>query len=371
MATEDTLDPSTEHYDASSIFDDVAPSVDEQPAVPKSVQLRALRAVVAVAQQLRLPPADMEVEPAQGEPGEVATSEDAEIHEVLGLMDNEPGGAFTPATSDLELTQSLYNKYKAAAPAPKIVRVDTEESYGKWKDEKRAPYLAELEARLDALEAAVAEHVADHHGGGRMAALERALAEHIAQGHHDSEVLGADVDRARTRALVCGDRVPLSLPPASADKINSWQDGDRIYCSVRLPGPDNKARIATTSTPVQRHVEEVVSYAAAAGVDPFEVMGVLPVLAQVLGGGSLVTQLCTAAPELLTRPEVVSGGVFVGLMKPKSDAGVAAIMDLAQRAKAGDSKAMGELQKIAVTASGRKLMATAGERLALARKRSV
>ena len=343
-------------YDADEVFDDVAPAKVSRPA-SREAQKRAVRQIIKQAQRSRLSPPALTVEPASRDEvlGEIARSEYDILGEILGT-DSAPGAAFSPLTSpDLPITQKLYNKFQAGLPAPKIVRVDTEDSYAKFRDGLRAPYLAQLEDRISALEANVADHESDNHGGGRVARLEDALERHIAEARHNPEVLGADVEQAAEQARAGGTKIPLSLHPADAGKVDSWQDGDVIYCSVRLPG----IRIATTSTPVERHVEEVMQYAADADVDPVEVMGVLPVVAQILGGGALVTQLCCAAPELLARPEVVAGQVFVGKVAPKSSPDVAAVMALLQLCQRGDKRACAEQAKIEAGPGGKKLVARA------------
>lgn len=308
---------------ASSIFDDLE-ETGEHETVSRDDQLHALREVVRTAQTQRLPAVDVVVEPASS-------------FDVLGEIEDGSAEArgdsgFAPATR-LPLLQRLYRKFASSAPRPRAVRVDTEESYAAWKDKQRAPYLAELERLMEE---------------------------------------GADEEQlevARCRAAECGERVPVSLPPHAHDKVESWQAGDEIFTSVRLRGADGKPRIATTSTTPQQHVEQVVGYASDAGVDPFSVVGVLPALAQVLGGGSLVAHICRAAPQLMSRPEVVRGEVFVGVVKPKSSPAVAAAMALVQNARRGDSQARNELEHVAVTASGKKLIEEAAHRLISARNK--
>jgi hypothetical protein len=326
MINDYILGADTDHYDAEDCFDDVAPRVKE---VSRETQVAAAREIVRQAQASRLPAPFLRVEPTTGDVGDVDV-EDV-LGELLGVIEDDESdepAPFTPVDSyDFPVTQKLHRKFKAALPSPKVMRVDTEESYKKFMDEKRAPYIAELEQRVARAEAALAQHASDGHG--------------VAM-----DVLGADVEQAKQRALTGGDEIPMSLPPGTEKHVKVWQDGGQICCSMRLLGPDGKVRIATASSPVERHVEEVLTYTEDGDVNPMEVMGALPMMAQILGGGSLVTQIAAAAPELLARPEVKAGKPFVGKVTPVSDPAVAAIMALLQMCRAGDKRALKEVKKL-------------------------
>jgi len=352
------LGPSTDHYDAEDCFDDVAPRAKE---VPRAAQVAAAREIVKQAQASRLPAPFLRVEPSTGDVGEVDV--DDVLGEILGDIaeENDKPAPFAPIDSpSFPLTQKLHRKFKAAMPTPKVMRVDTEESYAKYMDGKRKPYIAVLEERLAQLEENVAEHEADNHSGGRVARAEAALTQHASDGHGAAvDVLGAEVEHAKRRAEVCGDEIPLSLPPGTEKNVRAWQDGSLICCSMRLPGPDGKVRIATTSTPAERHVEEVMGYVVDANIDPMEVMGTLPLMAQILGAGALVTQIAAAAPELLAQPEVKAGKPFVGKVTPVSDPAVAAVMALLQMCRAGDKRALKEVKKLRAMKGSEKLFASA------------
>lgn len=154
------------------------------------------------------------------------------------------------------------------------VRLDTEESYVEYLGARAAT----IEDRVDDLERELSAHEADPY----------------------AHWLGADV--------------PLSLPPYAAGKVRCWREGDELLCSIRLPGPDGKPRIATTSTSVEGAVEEVCGYAAGAGVNTVDVLGVLPVLGSMLGAGGMIPRLAAAAPQLLNTSAAREGEVFVGVM---------------------------------------------------------
>jgi hypothetical protein len=346
-------------YDANNVFDDVLPT---QPVVSQDAQVAAVRAILRQAQRLRLPPPELTVTPVVG--GDVGEIEDRNaLDEVLGAeLEVTPGKAvpFASANSlDYPITQGLYKKFQAATPAPKIIRVDTETTYVLFLDSKRKPYLDDLEDKLSSMDDAVTPKSDIDPGADDVpdAAL---------------ETIGADIERAKERAAVCGDVIPLSLPPDAQGKINAWQDGEQIYCSMKLPAPDGSVRIATTSSPVSRHIDEAATYAAAADIDPMVIMGVLPALAQVLGGGALVTQLARATPALLSQPAVVSGAAAVtAKVVPSVDLAVAAVMALLQACKNGNQQACTEMKKLNSTKAGQKLITSATKSLSKATKGGV
>ena len=155
-----------------------------------------------------------------------------------------------------------------------MVRLDTEESYVDYLGERAAT----MEERVDALEHELAAHEADPY----------------------AHVMGADI--------------PLSLPPWAEGKVRCWREGDELLCSMRLPGPDGKVRIATTSTSLNGSAAEVCGYAMCAGVDAVDMLGAVPVLSEMLGAGGLLPRLAAAAPALLSRSEAYNGEAFVGVI---------------------------------------------------------
>lgn len=354
MSENELQSTSIENYDQSVVFDDM--HHDEKPAVTKDAQVEAVRAILKQAQRLRLPPPELEVSPAKGDVGEIENSN--MLDEVLGALDPDAPSSAVPApfapvdSPDYPLTQDLYRKFKAATPAPKVMRVDTEESFGVFMSMKRKPYLEDLDDRVTALEEAHAAREADPT---------------INPADQGTDVLGAQIEKARSRAAVCGDVIPLSLPPDSEDALSCWQDGEEIYCSMRAIGPDGKLRVVTTSTPASRHTEEAVAYAASANVDPMAIVGVLPALTQVFGGGALVTQITRAAPALFSRPEVVQGKVFVGAVTPKVDPAVAAVMALVQLCQAKNPQACAEVLSLKKTPKGLQLITAALKGIAAAK----
>jgi hypothetical protein len=364
-----------DHYAVEVLGGDV-PGLAHATVTHGSDVRDSVRRVVQQAQRNRLPPPALTITPASAHAvvGEVRRYD--ALVEVLGLaestQDTTPAPFSPIESSRYPIAQRLYRRFKGALPPKRVVRVDTEASYQDFMAGQRAPHVAELEARLAELERLVAVHTADNHGGGRLDALEQkvsgvaeALAKHLEHGDHAVDVAGEEVEAAREKVAFGGTRVPLSLAPWAEGKIDAWRNGDEIYCSVRLPGPDGCPRIATSSTPVERHLDEVMNYADEAGVNAVEILGVLHGLAEVLGGGALVTQICCAAPGLLERPEAM-GGCFVGVVTPAGDPAMAAAMallQLCQKPGAAGADACYEVEAIKKTPAGAKLIAEAQVRL--------
>jgi hypothetical protein len=312
------LGPDTDHYDAAEVMDDVVPQ--HASAAPLAAKKQTVRAVVRQAQRLRLPPPALEISPANGDVGEVLDLDDV-LGEMLGVAG--PSNTFIPTVSaGFPVTHGLYRKFKSALPAPKNMRVDTDATHAQFLDAKRAPYLV-------------------------------ALDDAVAQGNEEN------IHAANLRAEVCGEEVPLSLHPASSDKVKCWRDGDEVFCSVRFRGHDGAARIITSSTPFDRHMDEVLGYFDDAGIDAVESMDVAAPLAHVLGGGALVTQITKAASELLAHPEVVAGRPFVGKVTPKCDPAVAAVMMLLQLCHRGNEQACWEAEKLSRTPGSEAVFAAA------------
>lgn len=262
---------------------------------------------------------------------EAFDDEDEDKDVVEGVLQTVSPGSreFAPSVSSvLPVFSGLYRKFVSAFPVSKIVRADDGKSY---KDL--------LEKRVETLEKAFGAHVSDGHGGDL------------------GDVIGSEPKR------VIGERVPLSLPPGLRNRVACWQDGSEIVCSLISNGKDGEKFVLTTGAPAWRSVDEVVGYAAEAGVDPVDVVGVLPVVAQIMAGGSLVEELLAVEPNFQARREVV-GGCFpivgrteIGFVTPV----LAALVALLQRAQKGDKQALTEAEKVSQTENGKKLITKANE----------
>lgn len=345
-------------YSPRVAFDDLYGESAPPPQVSRGDVERVCGAIVRQADRWRLAPPPMSI--AVIGVDAATWSFTAPGAPVLG---DDSTGAY-PIFGD------LYRRFTIALPEPKIMRLDTEASYCAFRDTRRLPYILRLEERLANLEGAVASHVADHHGGGRLADLEERFEQHIAAPSDDpldepSEEFyarSAEVLGALEEVKHGGSSVPLPLPDWALGKIECWQDGAEILCTIRLASPEGKLLMATTGAPAERYVEEVLGYARQAGVGGDELYTVGPAIVQVLGGRALCGQLCKAAPELLGAADAP----FVSLMTPNSNPKLAAAMALLQRSQRGDVHAAAEVAFL--KSHHEQLLAEAQERLLLGQR---
>lgn len=229
----------------------------------------------------------------------------------------------------LPLLDSLVASFRLRAPAPKPVRIDDEESYRAFRSERRKPYVADLEARVADLEQALADHVADHHGGGRLERLEEAFQAHVAEGRGGKQ---AQVDDAFDQALVGGRMIPSPHPA-----ITCWRDGDELLCTVRMRAPGGAPRLVTAATPAAAAAEELVGCAAEVlGEDEVDLGFFIPFI-PIIGCSRLIGELvgCSDALVACGAPETV-------MLAPDFNPRVAATMALLQRCQQGDRRACTE-----------------------------
>jgi hypothetical protein len=397
-----TRDP----YDYSVAFDDI---VDNEQSAP-STALRAdttpqtAKAIIRAARRHRLAPPPMTILGVSYDPTyhsfEVADVAyqliGAEYEpkykkfEVADVMYQVIGAEYEPkyhhfevadvayqligdeaaASDELPIYTDLKQRFAAATPAPKLVRLDTVDSYNDFRASRRQPYIANLQARLSALETAFQRHVANHHAD-RLDDLEYQFDKHLADFHGgpddgESELVahGDQVIGALGHAVCGGQHVPLPLADWAKGKVDCWQDGDEVLCTIRVLGHDGDVRMITSGVPLERHVKEVLGYAESIDAPMDDVIVIIPILAPVMAGSALLPQLCKAAPDLVARPEAIYGS-FIGSMTSASDPSMSAAMAIVQRCQQGDQAACVEMSKIVHSGSdGYSHMSEAIRRLA-------
>lgn len=222
----------------------------------------------------------------------------------------------------LPLFDRIKASFAAALPPSKHVRVDTPESYQAFREERRQPYLAALEARIAALETAFRRHLSEEH--------------HI-------DALGEAAVRACGAARAGGERIPV--PEWARDTMAAWRDGGEILCTIRYAD-----RMLTTGEPLDRHMEKAVAAADAEDLGIDEVIAVVPAVAQVVGAGWILRDLIGAAKQ------IVYSGHHVGVMSSGTDVNAAATMALLQRCQQGDVQACREARRLDIREAHRRLM---------------
>ena len=309
----------------------------------------ATRRIIAAAQASRQPPDVPTLIPVDAEPPPDPVTHAFDLlvlgwnwPEIVGDEEPVPPAqrqvAAPTDSSGLPKLRNLYRRLTGSAQRPKLMRVDTPASYGDFVSRKA---FKELITRVNDLRAAFEGHAGDGHGGKGKALPTW------------GEILGTMERVSQLRSTAALDNfptvteVPLSLPPFCHGNVRCWEEGGAICCSIRVEGPERQECILTAATPLEDHVQELLGYVADAGVDPIDVLGALPALARMFGGGGLIPQLAVAAPALLDDPETAEGRSFVRKAIPPANAPLAALMALMQLAQGGDPQAAAEWQKLA------------------------
>lgn len=320
-------------YDPAVAFDDVYGAPPESSVA--SALLRRCRAS-------RLGPLPLDVEVIGHDP----TPWTFCVPEVVGD---------TSASAGTPVFDALRTQFSRALPQSKIIRLDDEGSYSDFRNGRRAPYLDKLASRLAALETAFQSHITDHHGGGRVASLEERMVaedrrlsslEHAFDDHvRDPHALGEEVLGAVDAAIRGGSRVLLPLPDWARGKVECWQDGPEVLCTVRVLGPGGPL-LATTGTPLDRNVEEVLGHADALGADAEDVIVAVPVIAPVVAAERALSEVCGAVPSLVGKWK---GRPVVAEISSRVDPALAAAMALLQRCQQGDRAACADAYRLART----------------------
>jgi len=230
-----------------------------------------------------------------------------------------------PLTSDFMLRCG-------AGGEPRYVRVDTEESYKKFRTE-HSPELAELSARLEA-------HIADPHAHG-----DRDLEDDLSDDIDDLVHLGAEA-----QATEDAKRLELWMPRRFDGLVTGWREGDFVCASMTLPGQDGELRICTSLEPVRKCVTEMSRHASEAGVPASTVVGVLPAMGCVLGVGTALKEMAAAAPAILKRPEAAGKESFMVRIEPKTSPALAALAMLVMACRAGNAQACTEWKNLSALA---------------------
>lgn len=273
--------------------------------------------------------------------------------------DAEPEEFAEPGEDEFPLFRNALRYFQANEKSPRAVRIDTDKSYEGFGVEKA---VRELARRTDDLRAAVEAHAADGHGGK------------VPTMRVWEEVLGAaeaikdlKASESAPEAIDKMPQVPFTVPEFAKGAVKCWLDGDAVVVSVRFQMPDGTPRVATMSATPRVNEEDIERWAEDQGYDAMTILGAVPAIATVATGKKLVRDTAEAALEARDNDDVINmyeddsdPVVLVGL--DATNAPLAALMHVQQRAESGDPRAMNELEKlyaVAVTPAGRKIAAPA------------
>jgi hypothetical protein len=297
-----------------------------------------------------------------------AEDTESDVNEDFVQGEEMPAPFESPGVDKFPVFMSALREFQAAERPSRVVRIDTDETYGDFVCEQA---VKELSRRVDELRTALEEHESDLHGPK---AKPLRKWEVLGAAQAVSDLRAASTTDEATKALP---QVPLDLPAFAEGKVKCWRDGDDVICSIRFAAADGTARVATMATRPRADSDDVARWAMSAGVDPVTVLGMLPDLASVACGKKLVKDVAGAALAACRRVDVLGATEPLLLASPGTEgkAPLAALMHLIQRSQAGDKQARRELKVIetaAGTPSGRAiavpLLKEAGKRLGAAQE---
>jgi hypothetical protein len=289
----------------------------------------AVKQVIKTARDARQPPPKMkavDVEAPMPEDADAVSEWFADVAVGVGVM--------IGAANPFPITTKLLTRFGAGQEKPRYVRVDTEESYKAFCAE-HSPEMFQMQSRLRELASRLEDHIRDpdaHEGAS----------EDLLDAIDEAEYIGAEVTKAEAAKTI-----EMWLPEWARGKIRAWREGEFICASMKLPGADGEVRICTSMTPVVRAVEEMERHAAAANVSAAAIVGVLPAMGCVLGAGTLVKEMASAAPALLQRPEAAKAEPFVVRIEPKANPALCALTALLMECQKGTKGACEEWNALA------------------------
>lgn len=277
----------------------------------------AVAAVVETARDNRQPPPPMRVVDVDEDP--LADGDDpwGVVDSMYNMSEHVGGG------ENLFPLTTKFMQRAGQGMTPRIVRVDTEESYKKFRQDS-SPEIAELRQAL-------AEHINDPNAHS---AFDEDISEFA--------LIGAEVEAAEAEKTV-----DLWMPKHFEGNVTAWREGDNVCASMRMPG----GRILTSVEPMENCVEEMAQHAANAGVKIGEVVDALPAMGCVLGAGTVLKEMAKGAPEIAKRPEMKKDVPFMVRLEPKVAPALCALCMLAFACKAGDAQACAEWEALGKTAS--------------------
>jgi hypothetical protein len=212
---------------------------------------------------------------------------------------------------------------------PRIVRIDTEESYKQFRTDS-SPELSELREMLEA-------HMVDPqaHGGS----VSDPLAADLSGDVEDLVHLGASAKAAEDEK-----RLDFRAPRHLDGLMEAWMHNeDEVGASMALPS----GHIATTLEPVSKCVAEMARHAAQADVPVSAVVGALTSMGCVLGAATALKEMAAAAPSLVQKTQTAP--CFFRI-EPKLNPALCALAMLVMACRQGNKQACTEWQNLSALA---------------------
>lgn len=297
----------------------------------------AVAKVVKKAKEKRVPAPPMDAVEVDAPTGSV--DEDWGLSDVVLGVDEAAGANLFPLTTELM-------KRAGSMTEPRIVRIDTDESYQQFRQENSD----ELRALRERLE----EHIADTaaHGGDVAD-----FSDDIEEGMTDLVEMGAEVQAVEQAKLV-----NFVAPKKAKGHLTTWKEKDMVCASMRLPN----GKIATTMEPAENGIEEMAEYADEAEVPAGWIVGCLAEIGCVGAAGTAVKELAAATPSLNALTKKKKGPCVVRI-QPSTNPAISALAQLAMMCHMGNAQACAEMKALGEVAPG-PLKLAMQEAVALAQK---
>ena len=273
---------------------------------------------------------------------------------------------FTSPTKEFPVLSAAMTKFKESFSKPRVMRVDTEDSYSDYVSDK---VIDDLNRRVTTLEEALEAH--ELSPSAHRAAFEAHNLDPHA--HQRKEILGAmDAFAEATsphEAAALLPQVPIDIPDFAKGKVSCFRDGGCVVVSIRFQAADGSGRVATMAAKPSADAEDVMGCAMRAGLHPVTVLGMLDEAMDRACGQKLLKEIAGAALGCQRRLDVLgmSRPILLGVRGTGSP-GMAALMHTQQRADGGDLRAQREVKKLEGSQVGRGALAWARKRLEHGRK---
>lgn len=220
-----------------------------------------------------------------------------------------------------------------AGMPPRVVRVDTEESY-KALRASDSPEMAAFHQKFNELERKFAAHARNPYAH-----------ENLAEDVADLTWLGAKADE-----VVAEKRIEMDLLPGTKGKHDAWTDDEAIFASIKIPHEDGGVWWLTSAEPWDKSVKEASRHAAESNASASVVGEMIPAIGERLGAATAIKEMVAAVPAILARPEAKGFTPFVVRVEPAMNPALCALVFLALDCANGNAQACDEWNRLGASA---------------------
>ncbi len=217
--------------------------------------------------------------------------------------------------------------------SPRIVRVDTEESY-KALRASDSPEMSAFHQKFNELERKFAAHARDPYAH-----------ENLAEDVDDLTWLGAKADE-----VVAEKRIEMDLLPGTKGKHDAWTDDEAIFASIKIPHEDGGIWWLTSAEPWDKSVKEASRHAAESNASASVVGEMIPAIGERLGAATAIKEMVAAVPAILARPEAKGFTPFLVRVEPAMNPALCALVFLALDCAKGNAQACDEWNRLGASA---------------------